>query len=136
VLDWGCGPGDLFFHLRAMNLPLQYTGVDCNPAMAGLATSRGVPGVSLRPLHEPPDSRHDYVFLSGVFQFADPEDPLYYLTILEQAYDISSTAVAANFLSANRPPETRDADELYADPAVMIRFARALTHRWRVHHAY
>nr|BFE56759.1 hypothetical protein GCM10020063_012850 [Dactylosporangium thailandense] len=136
VLDWGCGPGDLYFHLRAMRLPLHYTGVDLNPAMVELATSRGVPGVSLLPVTETPAGRHDYVFLSGVFQFADPDDPLYYLSTLEHAYDISGRAVAANFLSANRPAAARAHDELYADPSVLMRFAAALTDRWRIDHAY
>ncbi|WP_426504137.1 class I SAM-dependent methyltransferase [Dactylosporangium sp. McL0621] len=136
VLDWGCGPGDLYFHLRRMNLPFQYTGVDLDPRMVERAAARGVPNVSRLPLGAPPPGRHDYVFASGIFQFADPDDPLYYLDTLEQAYDISWRAVAANFLSAQRPDAARAEDELYADPSVLGRFAAALTDRWRIDHAY
>ncbi|WP_432972907.1 class I SAM-dependent methyltransferase [Dactylosporangium sp. CA-233914] len=133
VLDWGCGPGDLYFHLRDTDLPLHYSGIDLDPRMVALAESRGVPGVSAG---DAPGGRHDYVFASGIFQFEDPADPLYYLAILEQAYDIAGRAVAANFLSANRPDTARAAGELYADPAVLSRFAAALTDRWRIDHAY
>ncbi|WP_433045181.1 class I SAM-dependent methyltransferase [Dactylosporangium sp. CS-033363] len=136
VLDWGCGPGDLYFHLRAMHLPLTYTGVDLDPRMVALAESRGVPGVSLLPPSQAPGGSYDYVFASGIFQFADPADPLYYLSTLEQAYDISRRAVAVTFLSAQRPAEARAPDELYADPAVLARFAAALTDRWRIDHSY
>lgn len=136
VLDWGCGPGDLYFHLKALHLPLRYTGVDLDPRMVELARSRGVPNVEPLPLGGTPTGRHDYVFASGIFQFADPEDPLYYLTILEQGYDISRRAIAANFLSAQRAEADKAPDELYADPAVLARFAAALTGRWVIDHAY
>ncbi|MFI5910519.1 class I SAM-dependent methyltransferase [Dactylosporangium sp. NPDC051541] len=133
VLDWGCGPGDLYFHLRSLHHPLTYSGLDLNPAMVALAKTRAVPAVTLG---QTPEGHHDYVFLSGVFQFADPSDPLYYLNILEHAYDISGRAVAANFLSPNRPQAATAEDELYPDPSVLTKFAAALTDRWRLDHAY
>ncbi|MEV8513592.1 class I SAM-dependent methyltransferase [Dactylosporangium sp. NPDC051484] len=143
VLDWGCGPGDLYFHLCSvhlpMDLPVDYTGVDLEPRMVELATSRGVPNVALLPpgrIPQTPRGRYDYVFASGIFQFPDPEDPLYYLTILEQMYDISRRAVAVNFLSAQRPEAARAPDELYVDPVVAARFAAALTDRWVLDHGY
>jgi SAM-dependent methyltransferase len=136
VLDWGCGPADLYFHLRTLNLPLTYHGADADPRMVALAQNRGAPNITLLPLTAAPGTGADYVFLSGVFQFPDPADPLYYLSILEQAYDNSGRAVAANFLSANRPDDLRAADELYVDPAVLARFAAALTDRWVLDHAY
>jgi SAM-dependent methyltransferase len=136
VLDWGCGPGDLYFHLQQLDLPLHYTGIDQDPRMVDLARSRGVPNVAVHPLGLPPSGTHDYVLASGIFQFADPANPLYYLEILEQAYDISSRAVAVNFLSAHRPAAAMADDELYADPEVLARFAAALTDRWRIDHAY
>jgi hypothetical protein len=136
VLDWGCGPADLFFRLRTTGLPLSYSGVDLNPRMVELATSRGAPHVAvLHPGHAPEGS-YDYVFASGIFQFEDPDDRLYYLPILEHAYDISRRAVAVNFLSAQRPAAARSDDELYADPAVLARFAAALTDRWAIDHGY
>ncbi|GAA3287440.1 class I SAM-dependent methyltransferase [Dactylosporangium vinaceum] len=133
VLDWGCGPGDLYFHLRSLGHPLTYTGIDLDPRMVALAQSRNVPDVTLGTTAT---GRHDYVFASGIFQFADPDDPLYYLTILEQAYDAAGRAVAANFLSPNRPDSAKAGDELYPDPTVLARFATALTDRWRLDHAY
>ncbi|MEV6924886.1 class I SAM-dependent methyltransferase [Dactylosporangium sp. NPDC051485] len=136
VLDWGCGPADLYFFLRDTDLPLRYTGVDLDPRMVELASSRGAPGVSLLPAGAMPEGTYDYVFASGIFQFQDPSDPLYYLLILEHAYDISSRAVAANFLSAERPDEAKAADELYADPSVLARFAAAVTPRWVLDHGY
>jgi SAM-dependent methyltransferase len=136
VLDWGCGPADLYFHLRAMDLPLTYSGVDLDPRMVELATGRGAPNVAALPPGQAPEGSYDYVFASGIFQFQDPDDPLYYLTILEQAYDISGHATAATFLSAQRPEAARADDELYADPAVLARFAAALTDRWVIDHAY
>ncbi|GAA2343872.1 class I SAM-dependent methyltransferase [Dactylosporangium salmoneum] len=136
VLDWGCGPADLYFFLRDTNLPLQYTGVDLDPRMVELASSRGAPDVSLLPEGRAPEGTYDYVFASGIFQFEDPSDPLYYLQILEQAYDISSRAVAANFLSAERSEHAKAADELYADPSTLARFAAAVTPRWVLDHGY
>ena len=136
VLDWGCGPADLFFHLSTRHHPFTYRGADTDERMVTLARHRGAPGIDLLPFGEPPAGPADYVFLSGVFQFPDPDDPLYYLSILEQAYDISGTAVAATFLSARRPDDHRAPDELYADPAVLARFAAVLTSRWTIDHAY
>ncbi|WP_432825299.1 class I SAM-dependent methyltransferase [Dactylosporangium sp. CA-092794] len=136
VLDWGCGPGDLYFFLRSMNLPLAYAGVDIDPRMVELARSRGVPNVELLSPGRAPVGEVDYVFASGIFQFADPADPFYYLDILEHAYDISRLAAAANFLSGQRREEDRAEDELYADPAVLARFAGALTDRWVIDHGY
>ncbi|MGI5242810.1 class I SAM-dependent methyltransferase [Dactylosporangium sp. CA-139066] len=136
VLDWGCGPADLYFHLRAMDLPLSYTGVDLDPRMVELATARGAPHVAALPAGQAPGGSYDYVFASGIFQFKDPDDPLYYLQILEQAYDISRRAAAVTFLSALRPEAAKADDELYADPSVLARFAAALTDRWVIDHAY
>jgi len=136
LLDWGCGPADLYFYLRSMDLPLTYAGVDLDPRMVELATARGAPDVAALPPGHAPEGSYDYVFASGIFQFKDPDDPLYYLQILEQAYDISRRAVAVNFLSALRPEEARAPDELYADPAVLVRFAAALTDRWVIDHGY
>jgi SAM-dependent methyltransferase len=136
VLDWGCGPADLYFFLRSMDLPLDYTGIDLDPRMVELARSRGAPDIRPLPPGRMPEGRYDYVFASGIFQFPDPADPLYYLDILEHMYDSSGRAAAANFLSAQRPAAARAPDELYAEPAVLARFAAALTDRWVIDHAY
>jgi SAM-dependent methyltransferase len=139
VLDLGCGPADLYFHLRELGLPLHYTGVDIDPRMVELARSRGAPGIDLVALdhldHVGPGN-FDYVLASGIFQFRDPADPLYHLNILDQGYDISRRAIAANLLSALRPEHDKAADELYADPATIARFAAAVTDRWTIDHSY
>ncbi|MET7398114.1 class I SAM-dependent methyltransferase [Dactylosporangium sp. NPDC005572] len=136
VLDWGCGPGDLYFHLTKLDLPFTYVGTDIDPRMVELAASRGVPDVRLVDLDFRPERTYDYVFASGIFQFQDPDDPLYFLPILEAMYDNSARAAAATFLSAYRPEAEKAPDELYVDGATIARIAAAITDRWVVDHSY
>ncbi|GAA0725965.1 class I SAM-dependent methyltransferase [Dactylosporangium roseum] len=136
VLDWGCGPADLYFHLRTLGLPFDYTGVDLDPRMVELATGRGVPHVEPAGPGFRPRRAYDYVFASGIFQFRDPDDPGYHLDILETMYDSSTRAAAATFLSAARPADARADDELYVDPATMARIASAITDHWVLDHSY
>ncbi|GGM25192.1 class I SAM-dependent methyltransferase [Dactylosporangium sucinum] len=136
VLDWGCGPGDLYFHLTKLDLPFTYVGTDIDPRMVELASSRGVPDVRLVDLDFRPERTYDYVLASGIFQFQDPDDPLYFLPILEAMYDNSARAAAATFLSAHRRAADKAPDELYVDAATIARIAAAITDRWVVDHAY
>jgi SAM-dependent methyltransferase len=136
VLDWGSGPGDLYFHLTEAGHPFTYEGIDIDPGMAELATSRGVPNVTVAPLNHTPKRRYDYVFASGIFQFQDPSDPLYFVTVLESMYDHSRRACAANFLSALGPESELPDDELLMDPATITRIAAAITDRWTLDHSY
>lgn len=131
VVDYGCGTGALRAHLAALGYPFTYLGLDMNPA--------ALPhGAQFRPIE--PDAvdfpEVDYVFASGVFQFADGDDPHYYRRLVGSFFRRCRVAVAVNFLSALRDDAARDPEELYLSPADAVDLATSLCGRWVLDHSY
>lgn len=131
VVDFGCGTGALRSYLAGLGHPFTYLGVDLNP---GLLPD----GPEFRLIE--PDSvdfpTADYVFASGVFQFADPAEPLYYRRLVRSLFGRCRTALAVNFLSALRAEEAKAGDELYLSPGTAADLASSLSGRWVLDHSY
>jgi SAM-dependent methyltransferase len=137
VVDFGCGTGALKRHLDTLGHPFTYLGLDLNPKMLELARSLNEGGDFRRIAPDSVDfPPADYVFASGVFQFADPAEPLYYRRLVEALFRRSRVAMAANFLSALRDDDARDPEELYLLPDDAVDLASSLSGRWLLDHSY
>lgn len=136
ILDWGCGPGDLYSYLEATNYPFVYKGLDVNPRMISLAQSRFGELFEQVDLSYRLSESYDYVFASGLFQFSDQEDPLYYLKIIKNMYEFARRAVAVNLLSTFRDDRNKVSDELYVDPVALTIELNKVSPKWLVDHSY
>lgn len=129
VVDYGCGTGALRGYLASLGFPFTYLGLDMNadliPAGANVIEADSV--------DFPPA---DYVFASGVFQFADRDEPLYYRRLVGSLFQRCRVAVAVNFLSALRDEAARDPEELYVTPSEAADVASSLSGRWVLDHSY
>lgn len=131
VLDFGCGTGALRSYLAGLGHPFTYLGVDMNPDLLPDG-----PGFRLIEADSVDVPAADYVFASGVFQFADPAEPLYYRRLVRSLFGRCRTALAVNFLSALRNEEAKAEDELYLSPATAADLASSLSGRWVLDHSY
>jgi len=78
----------------------------------------------------------DYVFASGIFQFEDPDDPLYYVDILKELFSLCRIAMVANFLSDNRLPEHKAHRELYLTDHQIVDLAASFGGHWIIDNSY
>ena len=132
VVDYGCGTGALRGYLASLGFPFTYLGLDMN---GNLLPSADADFQVIDP--DSVDFPHaDYVFASGIFQFADPADPLYHHRLVGSLFHRCRTAVAVNFLSALRDGSARDPEELYLSPAEAVDLATSLSGKWVLDHSY
>ncbi|MGH3564702.1 MAG: class I SAM-dependent methyltransferase [Pseudonocardia sp.] len=137
VLDWGCGAGDLFEHLKRTAQPLVYRGVDINPNMISIARQRYLQRFDVVDLtFKPEPLQYDYIFASGLFQFRDAASPNYYVKLLRAMYHGVRIAAAANFLSSYRAAVQKSKAELYVDPQAIISILRSISQTWVMDHGY
>jgi hypothetical protein len=131
VVDFGCGTGALRDFLASLDPPFTYLGLDMNGDLlpAGDEFRVIAPDAVDFPVA-------DYVFASGIFQFADPDDPLYYRRLAEALYQRCRVALAVTFLSALRDRSARDPDELYLTPGEAADLASSLSGTWVLDHSY
>lgn len=137
VVDYGCGTGALRQYLDGLGHPFTYLGVDMDPEL--LAVARRLTGsgefrlIGADTVDFPPA---DYVFASGIFQFADPAEPLYHHRLTAALFRQCRIAVSVNFLSAGRDGADRDPEELYVSPEEAVGLASSLSGKWVLDHSY
>jgi SAM-dependent methyltransferase len=137
VVDFGCGTGALREHLAGLGYPFTYLGLDMNPDLLRAARRLTRNGefrrIDFDSVDFPPA---EYVFASGVFQFADRADPLYYRRLVGSLFERCGTALSVNFLSAMREETEKDPEELYLTPGDAVDLATSLSGRWVLDHSY
>ncbi len=127
VLDVGCGFADFADYLSAYKGELTYEGIDITPRMIKEANELR-PHLSLRVLDiliEDPVGPYDLVTANGIFYLLGENAYLRMQQLISRMYELSSTAVAFNSLSAWAPH--KDPGEFYADPLATVEFCRSLT---------
>ncbi len=136
VVDYGCGTGALCGYLASLEYPFTYLGLDMNPDLLGVHAGAGGGEFRLIEADSIDFPVVDYVFASGIFQFADPDEPLFFRRLVGSFLERCRTAVAVNFLSALRDDAAKDPDELYLSPAEAAGLASSLSDRWVLDHSY
>lgn len=103
VLDVGCGFGDLLDYLRAKGQPpASYTGTDLNPALLDIARERH-PEASFHTagdLSGFADDSHDFLFVSGLFNFRIEDNVGFLQTLIRDCYRVARRGVAFNCLGS------------------------------------
>jgi trans-aconitate methyltransferase len=114
-----------------------YRGYDSNSRMLEIARSRfGSDFLEEIAFDSTDIGNHDYIFASGLFQFTDVDDPMYYIDTLRRLLDGCNTAIAVNFLSSNRSASNKVVNELYLSDQQVLGTARQLSLRWVIDHSY
>jgi SAM-dependent methyltransferase len=131
VADFGCGTGALREHLAGLGYPFTYLGLDMNADL--LPATGEFRLIDFDSVDFPPA---DYVFASGIFQFADDADPLYYRRLVGSLFERCAIALSVNFLSALRDEAEKDPEELYLTPGEAADLAASLSGRWMLDHSY
>lgn len=132
VVDYGCGTGAMLPYLESLGYPFTYLGLDMNPAILG--SNAGSFHLIAPDTVDFPTA--DYVFASGLFQFADRAEPLYYRRLVSQLFGRCRVALSVNFLSGLRDESFKDPDELYLLPADAVSLASSLSGKWLLDHSY
>lgn len=137
VVDFGCGTGALRQYLETLGYPFTYLGLDMNERMLRIARTHTASGefrrIDADVVDFPPA---DYVFASGVFQFTDATEPLYYRRLVEALFRRCRVALAVNFLSVLRDDAAKDPEELYLSPAEVVELVTRLSGKWVLDHSY
>jgi SAM-dependent methyltransferase len=131
VVDFGCGTGALREHLAGLGYPFTYLGLDMNADLLPVTNEFRL--IDFDSVDFPPA---DYVFASGIFQFADDADPLYYRRLVGSLFERCGIALSVNFLSALRDEAEKDPEELYLTPGEAADLAASLSGRWVLDHSY
>ena len=127
VLDVGCGFADFADHLFTCYGELIYEGVDITLRMIEEAR-RLHPTLSLRVLDilkQDPGEPYDLVTANGIFYLLGEDAELRMQQLIVRMYELSSSAVAFNSLSAWA--DQKEPGEFYADPLATVEFCRTLT---------
>jgi SAM-dependent methyltransferase len=138
VLDVGCGFADLCSYLRAQGWRGEYRGVDIVPESIAVARERH-PGADIRVrdiVADPPQEPADFVYESGIFNFRLPSgnEKEHAQAMIQTMFRLARKAVVCDFLSTyvdfQRP------EGCHWDPDFVLRTARTLTKRIRLHMDY
>ena len=137
VLDVGCGLADFNEWLQKHCPGVNYSGIDITPEMISHAKIR-YPKLELfnKTIFEidAPDGSYDYLTASGIFAFRKENPHEYVFATIEKMFNLCRKGIAVNSLSLWA--STRATEEFYADPLVIIDFARTLTPRVVLRHDY
>ncbi len=124
VLDYGCGKGDLLGYLLRKGVSPRYTGMDINPSLIKLASSKYPLGrFEVRDAEdEPPVEDFDYVFICGVFNNKIVDADRTMRNVVSILYRRTRLALIFNALSSRT---NRDEPDIHlTDPAATLAFIR------------
>jgi ubiquinone/menaquinone biosynthesis C-methylase UbiE len=128
VLDVGCGFGDLCDFLAAAGArDFTYTGTDVVPAMLDIARTRH-PAATFHlagDLTGFADESHDFVFLSGLFNFRVADNTGFMRETVRQSFRVARRAVAFNLLGSY--VDFREEHLFYHREEEAFAFAKSLT---------
>src|SRR5262249_14754205 len=101
LLDFGCGFGDLFGYARGRGIALDYTGLEINEDLIGVARERYPDArfLCLDALAEPFDATFDVVLSSGVHNYRLADNRAYTEHSFRLFDRLSRQGFAVNFLS-------------------------------------
>lgn len=138
LLDVGCGFADFATYLQQRFSGLKYYGIDLSCAMVAEAR-RNHPDLDLRVanvLDASFDRTFDVVTANGIFYLLGEQAWTMMRKIIERLYELATSAVAFNSLSAWAKAEDQEAGEYYADPLKVLDFCRQLAPRVVLRHDY
>lgn len=136
MVDYGCGGGDLFSFLSDYGEKFSYLGLDQSATMIDFAKSRYQADFMKINFDEVAFDAADYVYASGIFQFADLDEPNYFERMVRDLYAKCKKAVGVNFLSELRSESEKIPSELYLNPEQLVQLARSVTSDWALDHSY
>ena len=130
VLDYGCGKGDLLGHLLRKGISPVYTGMDINPSLIKLASSKfPLARFEVRDIEdEPPEEDYDYIFICGVFNNKIEDADSVMRNVVSILYRHTRLALIFNALSSRT--NQGEPDIHLTDPVATLAFIRSeLTER-------
>jgi hypothetical protein len=113
--------------------------MDLIPEMVAYATSRHQSNrffVDDVYLHNIEDQHYDFIVLSGLFQYKNPCEKMYYVDLLEYVFQSSKVGIIANFLSNLRDENFKTSDELYLEPSDVVHIASQMANFFALDHNY
>lgn len=124
LLDFGCGKGDLYGHLRGQGVPTAgYCGVDVSGELVALAR-RKFPGAEFLVLDIDEaawERRFDVVVACGVFNLRVADIAASMPATLRTLFGLCRHSLHVNFLTARTP--LHDVELFHVDPVELLRFA-------------
>jgi ubiquinone/menaquinone biosynthesis C-methylase UbiE len=128
ILDVGCGFGDLLAYFGdASGGEVRYTGTDLNPALIAVAQKRHPRAgfVVTADLSQIPNASHDYVFMSGLFNFRIQDNIGFMQATVREGFRIAKMGVAFNLLGSY--VDFQDEHLFYYREHEVFDFAKSLT---------
>ncbi len=123
ILDFGCGKGDFYRFLKERSIQVNYTGLDINEKLIGMAQQKH-PEAAFRVFDIGQDNLNedfDYVFLCGVFNLGVQGLKELVKIALRKLFDHCEIGLAFNALSSHSPE--KDFELQYFSPEELFTFA-------------
>jgi len=123
VLDFGCGKGDFCRFLKQRDIQVDYTGLDINEKLIGMAREKN-PGTLFRVFdieQDTLDEDFDYIFLCGVFNLNVQGIDEVIRSALKKLFGRCRIGLAFNAPSAHNPK--KDFELYYVSPEDIFSFA-------------
>jgi Methyltransferase domain len=136
ILDFGCGFGDLFGYAHGRELPIDYTGLDINADLIGVARERypSARFLCMDLFADSLDERFDIVLSSGVHNYRLSDNQAFVERSFELFDRLSILGFAANFLSTR--VNFRNEQNHYSAPEDVLSLALRYTSRVALRHDY
>jgi SAM-dependent methyltransferase len=123
ILDYGCGKGDFYAFLKERGINTHYTGMDINPNLIELASSK-YPECAFRVFdieEEPLDEDFDYIFLCGVFNNNVEGAAETMKNVVSALFRHARVCLAVSAVSSYAPEKDRELN--YTSPEEFTSFA-------------